>query len=255
MRQLEVVLASIMLACMAACSSGGGEKPTVSSSSSDRISSDGRTHLGLAQSYLDANQLEKASQRVQMAQATDPGSADVQAMQAMIEARKGNTAKASRMFDRALDMAPADGSILNAHASWLCEQGEFDRADAEFNQALLDRNYRTPFQALGNAGKCAHKAGKWQRAEAHLRAALKLSSRDAATLYLLADTQLHQGKIMEAQAFIQRRDGLGSDAKTLELAARIEDAAGNAHAAARYRQRLKDEFPNAVPTGEGARSP
>jgi type IV pilus assembly protein PilF len=66
---------------------------------------------------------------------------------------------------------------------------------------------------------------------------------------------LRQGKIFEAQAFVQRRDGLGSDAATLDLAARIEDAAGNAHGAARYRQRLQNEFPNYVPTGEGARSP
>jgi Tfp pilus assembly protein PilF len=38
-------------------------------------------------------------------------------------------------------------------------------------------------------------------------------------------------------------------------AAKIEDAAGNAHGAARYRQRLKNEFPDYVPTGEGAGSP
>ena len=35
----------------------------------------------------------------------------------------------------------------------------------------------------------------------------------------------------------------------------FNEAAGNAQAAARYRARLRQEFPEYAPTGEGARSP
>ena len=60
---------------------------------------------------------------------------------------------------------------------------------------------------------------------------------------------------MRRRNTLKRRDALGGDAETLELAARIEDAAGNEMAAARYRERLRIEFPDYVPTGEGARAP
>ena len=249
MRRLELLL----LLLLTACSTGGAER--AAGGSSNRLSADGRMNIGLAQGYLELGQVKNATDRASMALASDPGSADVHAVLAMIHASNGNQDQAKREFDRALKIAPSDGSILNAHASWLCERGQPDQADQEFSRALQDANYRSPLQALSNAGKCAHKAGQWSKAETHFRRALEISPQDAQLLLLLADTELRQGKIMEAQAFIQRRDGLGSDAQTLELAARIEDAASNRPAAARYRQRLRDEFPDHLPTGEGARKP
>jgi type IV pilus assembly protein PilF len=173
-------------------------------------------------------------------------------MAAIIHDRNGEPAKAEREFGRALAIAPADGFILNAHASWLCENGRASEADQEFLRALRDPRYRTPLQTLANAGRCAHQVRQWGKAESYLRRALELAPADGTILFLLADVELKQGKFMEARAFIQRRDALGADASTLELAAAIEDAAGDALSAARYRQRLKEKFPDAAPAGQGA---
>ena len=249
MRRLEWLLA---VALLTACSTGSTDR--VSTSPANRLSAEGRMNLGLAEGYLEQNQLKNAADRAAMALASDPGSADVHALFGMIHARNGAQDKAAREFDRALQIAPADGSILNAHASWLCERGQTAQADLEFARALQDVNYRWPFQALANAGRCAIKAAQWSKAEGYLRRAIEISPEDGATLVMLAETELRQGKVMEAQAFIQRRDALGSDADTLELAARIEDAANNRMSAARYRQRLLEEYPDHVPTGEGART-
>ena len=62
---------------------------------------------------------------------------------------------------------------------------------------------------------------------------------------------------MSARAFYQRRESLGAPhAELLELAARIEDAAGDRAAAARYRQRAQDQFPaQTAPATEGSRQP
>ena len=50
----------------------------------------------------------------------------------------------------------------------------------------------------------------------------------------------------------QRLDSLGTtDARTLELAARIEDAAGDARAASRYRQRMRDLPTSTATPSEG----
>jgi type IV pilus assembly protein PilF len=179
----------------------------------------------------------------------------VQVVLAQLYQAQGKDKKAARTFDRALKAAPTSGMVRNAHGVWLCEKGDFDGADAEFARAQRDPAYGTPLQAIGNAGRCAHRGQRWPRAEAALRHALELAPEDPAMLYLLADTEFRQGKLLEARAFAQRRDALGDDAATLDLAARIEAAAGDRGAEARYRQRLGDAFPAYVPAGEGATTP
>ena len=216
------------------------------------MSSDGRTNLGLAQSYHQQGQDARALEHLRMAQDTDPDAPEVHVMYALLYAAQGEQGKAGKSFSRALKIAPASGVVLNAHAAWLCGQGQVDQADAEFARALRDPAYNTPLQALANAGRCAYRAGKWPRAEQYFRHALEFAPEDGQLLLLLADTELHQGQTLEARAFVQRRDALGADGATLFLAARIEDAAGNPTAAARYRERLRTEFPEYVPTGEGA---
>lgn len=216
------------------------------------ITSDGRTNLALAQSYQAQHQEARALEHLRMAQRSDPDAPEVHVMYALVYSAEGEQGKAEKSFSRALKLAPGSGTVLNAHASWLCGQGQVDLADAEFARALRDPAYSTPMQALSNAGRCAHRAGRWPRAEQYLRHALEFAPEDGPLLLLLADTELRQGQTLEARAFVQRRDALGADAATLALAARIEDAAGDRVAAARYRDRLRDEFPDYVPTGEGA---
>ncbi len=252
MLRLESLL--MLLVLLAGCSADGGETKPVSGDA-DHVSSDGRMNLTVAQSYLESGKLDKAKDRLDAALRSDPNSAEAHAMRAMVHERQGESEKAGREFDRALKLAPDDGAVLNAHAAWLCGHGQAEQADREFIRALEDDKYRSPIQALANAGKCALSANRLPQAEDYLRRALVFGPQDKILLYLLAEVELRQGKVFEAQAFVQRRDALGADAKTLELAARIEDAAGNAMAAARYRQRLHDEFPEAVSTGEGTRSP
>ena len=249
MRRPEALALCLLLA---ACASGGD---TPAARPADKISSDGRMNLALAEGYLARGDLAKAGERADLVVQADPGWAQAHAVRALVHARGGDAKKAERSFDRALELAPKDGAILNAHAAWLCENGQPDRADREFVLALADPGYRTPVQALANAGKCALSSGRLAQAEDYLRRALVFAPNDRTLLQLLAEVELRQGKIFEAQAFIQRRDALGADGATLELAARIEDAAGNAQGAARYRARLRSEFPDYVPTGEGARTP
>ena len=257
-RLLTGLLCALLLASCASTGTGAdSDKPPVEVAESYRPApiTDARLNLALAENYLAKGEIAKAAQRADLALQGKPELAQAHALRALLYARTGDGAKAAKHFDRALAMAPADGTILNAHAGWLCENGKAEAAEREFAKALADPAYRTPVQALANAGKCARSAGRLAPAEDYLRRALVFAPNDPTLLYLLADVELRQGKTFEAQAFVQRRDALGADGATLDLAARIEDAAGNAKGAARYRARLRSEFPDYAPTGEGARSP
>jgi len=256
MRRLEIALAAMIL--VGCASTGGTEQKSAQPAQATapyQLSETGKQSLNLAQGYLGLGQLDKASEWANKALASDPKSADAHALVGMIAARNGDVKKAGAEFDRALKLAPNNGAILNAHASWICERGQTAQADQEFALALQDPTYTRPVQALSNAGKCALGSDQLVKAEGYFRRALVIAPEDRSLLYLMAETELRLGKIMEAQAFIQRRDDMESNAETLALAARIEDAAGNSLAAARYRKRLQIEFPNYVPTGEGAKQP
>jgi len=251
MPRLDILLVLGLLSCLAvtAIAKDRAAEKTV-------ISHAGQVDLGLAESYLENNDLETALDRANQALRSDPRSADVHAMLGLIYSRISQLDKAAAEFKQALSLAPNDGSILNVDGVWLCQQGQTQEADAQFAKALQDPFYKQPEQALFNAGKCAFKAGNFPKAETYLRASLEKSPDQPEALLTLAKVEFAQGNYMDARAFIQRRDALGSSAEILDLAARIEDGAGDHQAAEQYRQRLHDEFPDSTPTaGQGVKQP
>lgn len=225
-------------------------------SATNVLSQQGKVKLSLAQSYLSSGDTEGAMARVQQAMKSDPRAPEVYAVEAMIHDRLGQHDKAAASFAQALRLDPTRAPIQNNYAVWLCEQGRYPEAEAAFAIALADGEYRASGQPLFNAGRCALKAGKYEQAEAYLRQVLQKSPNDAAVLMSLAESNLGAGNSLEARAFLQRREALGVTAEVLALGARIEDATGDARAAALYRKRLHDEFPaQTAPTGEGAAKP
>ena len=215
----------------------------------------GRSSIMLAQAYLDAGRLEAAEERARAALLSDGNSALSHATYAMVMARRNQQEKAQASFKRALALGPTDGAVLNAYGAWRCERRDFAGAHDAFRRALADPRYPTPVQPLANAGRCAIIAGEWSKADGYLRRAAAVAPRSRPILLMLAEAQLRLQRPMEARAFVQRADALGPDPSTLALAARVEQASGDESAAARYRKRLSDQFPNFAPTGEGAGKP
>jgi type IV pilus assembly protein PilF len=217
------------------------------------LSSDGRANVMLAQNYLDAGKVDAAEERAKAALASDGDTALAHATMALVHIAKKRNDAAQKEFDRARKIAPNDGAVLNAYGSFLCGKGDRAGADAAFQAAIADPYYRTPVQPLVNAGRCAALGQDWVQADGYLRRAVKLAPTSRTVLMLLAEVQLRLRRPLEARAFVERAVALGPNADTLALAAKAEDAAGDAEASARYRKRLSQEFPNYVPKAEGAR--
>jgi type IV pilus assembly protein PilF len=247
------LLLALATAGSPAIAAGKAVKSGRARSAASELSEAGRSDVMLAQAYLQAGRIEAAEDRARAAIASDGGSALPHVTMAMVRARQKQDGKARAEFERALKLAPADGAVLNSYGAWLCARGDRKGADDAFRRALADQSYDSPIQPLVNAGQCASRAGDWQQADGYLRRAIAMAPGNRVVLLMLAEAQLQLGRPLEARAFVQRADALGPDPNTLLMAARAEDAAGDKAASARYRQRLREEFPAYTPTAEGAR--
>jgi type IV pilus assembly protein PilF len=250
MRHESIALALVLaLAAASGCSKQGRviEMPGYSGPSAEatapkrgELSNSGSINLSLAQQYLRVGQLELALDRANRALSTDSGNGNVHAVLGLVYDSIGDQGKAASAFQRAVQLSPNAGGVVNAYGTWLCAHGDTAGAAQQFDRALADPFYRTPGLVHFNAGKCLLKAGQPAQAEALLRRSLDEPGSDlAAALLALAQAALAQNKLLEARGFVQRRESMGASADVLELAARIEDAAGDAVAAKRYRERLQ----------------
>lgn len=245
------------LLCLAACagtggggSEGGGIRPS-------EMSNVGQSNLRLAYSYLSSGKYDLALDRAKRGLRADPDSPDLYVALGMIYARIGDPAQAGANYARAARLGGDRGDILNVHAVWLCEQGQRAEANALFDRAVKDLLNRERGKTLYNAALCAQQAGDRAKAEALLRQSLEIAPEDPVALATMARLQFEQGNLLGARAFLQRREAVGeSTPELLELGARIEEAAGDAAAAARYRKQMQDQFPESTPNAtEGSRQP
>jgi type IV pilus assembly protein PilF len=242
---------ALALLLVAGCASAG--KREAQATPSMRLSETGRVNLALAQMALEQGKPVQAETLAQRALATDAGNGRVHALMGVIQSRLQRPDKARGAFARALQLGASDGTVFNIYGAWQCENGDVAGADQSFQTAMRMRAVSLP-SVYANAGRCASQVRDWAKARAYLREGVRMAPTDRQILLMLSEAELQLGHTLEARAFAQRSDALGADAATLALAARVEDAAGDPVAAARYRKRLREEFPGYVPTGEGARA-
>jgi type IV pilus assembly protein PilF len=248
--EARLALALLLAGSVAVASAAGKEKARAST-----LSEAGSSNIMLSQAYLEAGRLDASEERARAAVQTDGNSPLSHATLAMVLAKRNQQDKAQESFQRALALGPNNGAVLNAYGAWRCERRDYAGADDAFRRAIADGTYATPVQPLANAGRCAMLAREWSKADGYLRRAVAIAPRSRQVLLMLAEAQLRLKRPLEARAFVQRSDALGPDPFTLMLGAKVEHEAGNEAAAARYRQRLQEQFPKLAPTGQGAGKP
>ena len=208
--------------------------------------SSARGHLTASQKFLRAGDDVNAEQEARKALKADPKSSDAHTLLAVVEGRRGKSAKAGDHYQRAAELAPSSGLALNNYGAWLCGSGRAAESLGWFDRALQDRAYASPASALANAGSCALKAGQGMRADRDSRAALLADPKNPVALATLAESAFRAGRYLEARAFSERRLGASQpDAAALQLASQIELKLGDAAAADRYVQKLRAQFPDA----------
>ena len=210
--------------------------------------------IEMGRQYMDRGQYETAHEALGKALSMDADSVDANTLMAVLFERINRAAGAEKYYKRAVELDAEDGATNNNYGAYLCRLKRYDEADGYFLRALDDPFYKTPHSALANAGTCARMAGKTDKSEAYFRKALELDPKSPAALFELALASFQKRDFLRARAFIQRFESVNPpDASALDLASQIEDRLGDGPAAAKYRERLKTEFPDYEPgtvTGE-----
>jgi type IV pilus assembly protein PilF len=252
----KLLLTAAIALALGGC--GASSAPRTKSTQPTARQDAAEVQVKLGRGYMEQGKFETAHEKLERALELDPTSVDGNTLMAVLYERIDRPALAEKHYRRAAELDAEDGSTNNNLGAYLCRLSRFDEADAYFRKALDDPFYATPQAALSNAGVCAVRAGAGDKAEAYFRRSLEINPRDPASLYELALLNFKKGEFMRARAFVERFESGGKpDASMLELAAKIEEQLGDAKAAAKYRDRLKTEFPNHAPgpASEGSKSP
>ena len=157
----------------------------------------------------------------------------------------GEQKKAGHHFEQAIKLSGnANPDVVANAAVFFCMNGEPKRGETYLLQAAASPLNQRPDVAYTNAGRCARDDKRPQDAEQSFRNALAINPQQPDALFQMAGLAQDSGNGLQARAFLERYTAVAPvTSAMLWLGRSIELGLGDAEQAARYAQRLKDEFP------------
>ena len=243
MRTMLAMIALTLSLQLTGCATGGSNDVTPKSAAERNSAAETQVNLGVG--YMQRGHTERALERFEKALKFNPRSAVAYSSIGVLYEQIARPDLAEKNYRRATELEPTKGNVRNNFGQFLCRIGRYDEADIEFKAALDDPFYQTPALAASNAGQCARAAGHAEAAEKYLRLALERNPETTEAFLPLASLLFARGQSMNARAFLQRYEASGQEqnAEFLKLAAQVEEKLGDTKAAAAYRERLNNEFP------------
>jgi len=206
--------------------------------------------LELASLYFSRGQFNTALDEIKLAIQADPNYGAAFNLSGLIYASLGNPAQAEASFRRALQINPRDADTMQNYGWFLCQNQRFKEAEEQFQQALVQPNYRGAARTLRAMGLCQARDNRLADAEASLMRSYQIDPSSAETAYTLADVQYRRGEYDRARFYIDRvnKSPEQSNAQTLWLGARIEYKLGNRPLAQGLGDQLRKRYPQSPET-------
>ncbi|MCO6440486.1 MAG: type IV pilus biogenesis/stability protein PilW [Nitrococcus mobilis] len=245
MRRYATALLTVCHILLAAgCATDSEPRP---STEALRKASEINTQIGIR--YLQTGELQQAVRKLEKALKQDAGNADAHMTLGVVYERLDEAEQARAHYRRAIELQPRNSSALNNYGRFLCEHGEYDRAERLFLRSAENPTYESPQVPLANAGVCAILQGDTARAEDFFLRALKYEPRFPSALAHMAQLRFDGQHFLSARGYYQRYLAVApQSASTLWLGIRLEHALGNEDAVASYKLLLKRKFPDSIQT-------
>ena len=244
--------AALLTACASAPSRSAAEAPPTSRQVNEPGDPDrrARVRLELAGLYFGRGQHSTALEEIKVALAAKPDMPEAFGLQGLVHASMGDKRLAEASFQRALQLAPADGNNMHIYGWFLCQEGRFSEAEQLFDKAMDQPQYRDGVRTLLAKGVCQARAGRWTDAERTLSRSYELDPANPVTAFSLAEVLLRRGELERARFYVRRIHSQPDQttAQSLWLGARIERRLGNIEAMQDHGRQLRDRFPQSPET-------
>jgi len=204
------------------------------------------SHTELALGYLRRDQLEVARSELERALEIKPDLSTANHVMANLQVRMRNRSEAEKYYKNAIRYDHENSSAMHDYAVFLCQDGRVKEAMATFDRALANPLYRGIAVTNLRAGECVSIKGKDNdRAEEYFRKALQASPRQPNALENMAQISYAKKNYLSARGYIERYFATGNEtARSLLLAAQIEQRLGAKDVARKYAERLRSQFPS-----------
>ncbi len=241
-------LPALLILALAACTTPG-VKEEETNLGATRENRPGDLYAEMGQAYMKEGQPRVALRKLKHGLDIDPDNPQIYAVLGRLYQQLGEAQQANQHYAKASDLEPQNPYYRNAWGSFLCQQKNYEAADAQFQLALNNPLYDRPWQAATNAGLCAYRAGHQEQARNYLLNALNRNPLIPQALLKLAIIEQEQGNQEDARVYLQRyTDQAPQTPQSLLLGLRIEHSLGNAAEATRYLEILQQGYPDAPET-------
>mgnify|MGYP002148107613 CR=1 FL=1 len=239
-------------AWLAGCAGSAPERPREIATVSDQgaLERRARVRLELASAYYSRGQYVTALDEVKQALQIAPNLADAYNLRGLVYAGMGEEALADDSFRQALQLNPGDGATLHNRAWSLCQRERYADAQAQFQAALDQPQYRDIIRTQFARGVCYARAGNFTDAERALRRAYELDPANPNTGFSLSEVLFKLQQYERARFYVGRVNDTPDfvNAQTLWLALRIERKLGRDAGATALAQQLRSRFPQSAET-------
>lgn len=248
---LSVSLVSLV-ACAAPYASSNSDELTPTELNANQQRAQHR--LVLATAYFEQGQTDVALQEVRAALKIDERSPGGYNLLGLIHQSNNAPDLAQQSFERSLRWAKQAASsteIANAHHNlgWLlCQQAHYEAAQAQFDQALLQKHYRGHSKTHMTAGVCHARAGHTLAARQSWTRSLELDQHNPLVRYQLALLEWQTQPAL-AQSLLEplHTQGLGTP-ESLWLGVRVAYALSQSEEMQQLGLQLQQRYPTSDQT-------
>lgn len=204
-----------------------------------------RISLGL--SYLNAGDMIKARENLELAAQYAPNYYRSQTSLAYYYQQVQETALAEKAYKRALRSSPKNGNVLNNYGVFLCKNGEYEKAQQKFSQAIELPDYYLVSTSYENAAMCALSSGDKVTAKTYFERSLAHDPNRVRSTLQLAKLNIDEGNYSEPRVLLFKfNKKYGYKPISLSLLIELEKKAGNVNLVNKYANILGTEYPDSI---------
>ncbi len=202
------------------------------------------SRINLANVLISQKDMTQAKNNLEIAESYNPGTIPLYLTWGYYYTTVRANEKARQVYEEAFHKYPDSGIVATHYATFLCSQGEYQRADTLFNQAVNIPKYSDISFTYSEAAKCADKSGNAAKTKEYYELAMNYGGSSAGLLYDYAKWSYKHNDLVKAQNLIETFDMFQKDAtpQGLYLHYQIARAQGNLEEASNYGEKLVKRF-------------